>query len=172
MIANNEIKFHFQNAVDRTKYRLQQQALDKEKEAHAKKMQLAGPLKEQDSTAITNDKPYIVIEKVPVYPGCENEPNNDLIKSCMSLKINTLVIENFDVNFASSLDIVGRQRRDVMYTINSEGLVSNIVAKGMQPNLELEAIRVMGLIPKMKPGMQRGKPVNVTFNLPIIFKVE
>ena len=35
--------------------------------------------------------------------------------------------------------------------------------------LEKEARRVVGLIPKMKPGKQRGKPVRVQFNLPIRF---
>lgn len=172
LMTNHEIRFHFQNAVDRTKYRIEQQALDEEKESNSKKKEPIDLLKAIDSLKPENNKPFNIIENVPVYPGCENESSNDLIKSCMSQKINALIIDNFDVNFASYLDIIGKQRTDVTYTIDSEGLVSNIIAKGMQPNLELEAIRVIGLIPKMRPGMQRDKPVSVIFQLPIVFKVE
>jgi len=47
-----------------------------------------------------------------------------------------------------------------------------VKARAPHPKLVEEAIRVAGLLPKMKPGMQRGNPVKVTFNQPIIFKVE
>jgi protein TonB len=38
--------------------------------------------------------------------------------------------------------------------------------------LEKEAARVINLLPKMKPGKQRGKSVIVPYSLPIIFVVQ
>jgi protein TonB len=38
--------------------------------------------------------------------------------------------------------------------------------------LQDEAIRVISLLPKMKPGKQQGKPVKVRYAVPIAFKVE
>ena len=42
-------------------------------------------------------------------------------------------------------------------------------ARAPHPNLKKEAIRVVNMIPKMKPGMQLGKAVIVPYSLPIIF---
>ncbi len=48
--------------------------------------------------------------------------------------------------------------------------ISNIkVINGVDPALDAEAIRVVGLLPKFKPGMEKGKPVNSYFNLPVVF---
>ena len=38
--------------------------------------------------------------------------------------------------------------------------------------LEAEAKRVVNLLPKMTPGEQKGKPVNVTYMLPISFNID
>ena len=45
-------------------------------------------------------------------------------------------------------------------------------ARAPHARLEKEAKRVVGLLPKMIPGKQRGRPVNVTYMLPISFNVE
>lgn len=63
------------------------------------------------------------------------------------------------------------QDRFVLYNQQNWDIV-DVKARAPHPKLVEEAIRVAGLLPKMKPGMQRGNPVKVTFNQPIIFKVE
>lgn len=45
------------------------------------------------------------------------------------------------------------------------------VVKGVSESLDSEAVRVVSLMPKWKPGMQKGKPVAVNFTLPINFKL-
>jgi protein TonB len=47
-----------------------------------------------------------------------------------------------------------------------------IRARAPHPGLEKEATRVIGLLPKMQPGKQRGKAVTVPYSLPIIFQVQ
>jgi protein TonB len=45
-------------------------------------------------------------------------------------------------------------------------------ARAPHPRLVKEATRVVNLLPKMKPGKQRGKAVVVPYSLPIIFQVQ
>jgi len=52
------------------------------------------------------------------------------------------------------------------------GNVIGVRARAPHPRLEKEAVRVINLLPKMKPGRQRGKAVIVPYSLPIIFQVQ
>ncbi|HLU51083.1 MAG TPA: energy transducer TonB [Flavobacteriaceae bacterium] len=116
--------------------------------------------------------PFAVIENVPVFPGCEREKNNDGRKKCMSDKINEFVHSKFNTGLADDLGLTGRQRISVTFKINSKGDVVDVMARAPHPRLESEAKRVIQLLPKMTPGKQRGKAVDVPYSLPIIFQVE
>lgn len=115
--------------------------------------------------------PFVLIANVPVYPGCENKADNNAKKKCMSDKIQQLVKENFDTNLGTELGLAGINRVFVVFRIDHTGNVSHIRARGPHKSLEEEAIRVIRLIPKMTPGHQRNRPVNVTYTLPITFEV-
>jgi protein TonB len=43
--------------------------------------------------------------------------------------------------------------------------------RGVDPSLDKEAVRIIQSMPAWKPGKQRGKPVKVSFQLPINFKL-
>ena len=116
--------------------------------------------------------PFAVIENVPVFPGCENKKGNDAKKKCMSDKIAKFVNKKFNTDLASDLGLSGRQRISVGFKVDRSGNVTNIYARAPHPGLEKEAKRVIGLLPKMKPGMQRGKAVTVPYGLPIVFQVQ
>ena len=115
--------------------------------------------------------PFAVIENVPVFPGCD-KGNNDAKKACMSKKISDFVNKKFNTDLASELGLSGRQRINVIFKIDRTGNIVGIRARAPHPGLEKEAARVIGLLPKMKPGKQRGKPVTVPYSLPIIFQVQ
>ena len=117
------------------------------------------------------DVPFAVIENVPVFPGCE-KGNNKEKRDCMSKKISDFVNRKFNTDLASDLGLSGRQRINVIFKIDKTGSITGIRARAPHPGLEKEAARVIGLLPKMKPGKQRGKPVNVPYSLPIIFQVQ
>ena len=53
--------------------------------------------------------PFISIENVPVFPGCE-KGNNDKQRACMSQKISKHVQKKFDSDLASELGLFGKQR--------------------------------------------------------------
>ena len=113
--------------------------------------------------------PFAVIEYVPIFPGCEG--NNAERRKCMSQKITKFVQRNFNLNLAGELGLSGRQRISVIFKIDTNGDVVGVRARAQHPRLEKEAVRVVSLLPKMKPGIQRGRAVIVSYSLPIIFQV-
>ena len=115
--------------------------------------------------------PFAVIENVPVFPGCERG-NNAKKRKCMSEKIAKFVQRKFNTDLAGDLGFSGRQRINVIFKIDRSGNVTGVRARAPHPRLEKEAQRVINLLPKMKPGKQRGKAVIVPYSLPILFQVQ
>ncbi len=115
--------------------------------------------------------PFSVIENVPIFPGCE-KGNNAAKRKCMSDKITKFVQKKFNTDLAGDLGLTGRQRINVIFKIDKKGNVVGVRSRAPHPRLEKEAARVINLLPKMKPGKQRGKAVIVPYSLPIIFQVQ
>jgi len=61
----------------------------------------------------------------------------------------------------------------VQFVISEDGSVTNVeVIKSVSRSVDKEAMRVVNLMPKWKPGLQRGKPTKARFILPIRFKLD
>jgi protein TonB len=115
--------------------------------------------------------PYVLIEDVPVFPGCEKGTSNER-RACMSDKIRKHVQKKFNVNLAEDLGLTGKQKISVIFKINKNGDIVDVQSRAPHPRLEAEAARVIHLLPKMKPGKQGGKAVTVKYALPIMFQVQ
>ncbi len=124
------------------------------------------------SKNVIPDVPFAVIDQVPIYPGCENLSTNEERKKCMSEKIDALVRNNFNAQMGNNLGLTGRQRIAVQFKIDQEGNMVDVNSRAPHPDLEVEAKRVINLVPKMQPGMQDGKTVGVLYALPINFEVK
>jgi protein TonB len=60
----------------------------------------------------------------------------------------------------------------VRCTINETGKPENItVMSGIDPELDAEALRVVNMMPGWIPGKLQGKPVKVTYTIPVRFKL-
>ena len=60
----------------------------------------------------------------------------------------------------------------VSFIINKDGSTSDFkVIKSVDPYLDKEALRVMSMMPKWKPGKQNGVPVRVKMTVPVNFKL-
>lgn len=119
-----------------------------------------------------DDYPIILVEEVPVYPGCEGLRNNEERMLCMSGKITKLVSRKFDTSLGSKLGLSGTHRIYVSFKILPDGSVTVLGARGPHPLLEEEAIKIAKSLPEMQPGKQGGKPVGVLYSLPITFRVQ
>lgn len=60
----------------------------------------------------------------------------------------------------------------VKIVVKKDGTIdSPTVVKGVDPSLNKEAIRVVKTMPKWIPGKQKGEPVNVSFTVPVTFRI-
>ena len=116
------------------------------------------------------DVPFAVIEDVPIFPGCESVAKSQR-RACFQEQMNKHIRKNFRYpDIAQEMGIQGRVF--VQFTIGKDGSISGIRTRGPDKNLEKEASRIIGKLPKMTPGKQRGRPVRVPFSIPIIFKLQ
>jgi|TARA_B100000767_G_scaffold89671_1_gene86180 protein TonB len=115
------------------------------------------------------DVPFAVIEDVPIYPGCEGVKKSER-RNCFQQQINKHIRKNFRYpDIAQEMGIQGRVY--VSFIISKDGTIGNVRMRGPDKNLEKEAERIIGKLPKMTPGRQRGRPVRVPFSIPITFKL-
>jgi protein TonB len=57
--------------------------------------------------------------------------------------------------------------------IERNGSISNVeIVRGVDPLLDDEAVRVVKKLPRLTPAKQRGKPVRMSFTLPINAKLQ
>ena len=112
--------------------------------------------------------PFAVIEYVPVFPGCEDLQTQAERKECFNEKVQEHIKKNFKYP-ASALEMGITGRVYLQFVIDSKGHVSNIQKRGPDKLLEKEAERIIASLPQVKPGQQRGKPVNVKYSIPINF---
>ena len=90
----------------------------------------------------------------------------------MSQNVSKFVAQNFNTKVGEENGLIGRQKIYVHFKIDNQGNVVNVKAKAPHEVLESEAKRVIEMLPKMTPGMQEGKAVNVPYSLPIVFEIE
>lgn len=109
------------------------------------------------------------VEEVPIFPGC-NKGDNEERKNCMTKEVDAFVRRNFNPLIEDlGLNKGETYRIHVYYTIDEQGFVKNIRARGPNTKLEEEAIRVVSLLPQMIPAKQKGIPVEVKYSLPIYY---
>ncbi len=128
-------------------------------------------IQEEEMAEEIEDIPFVLIANVPVYPGCENQEGNEAKRICMSKKIESFVQLEFRTSIGANLGLTGFNKIYVIFRINENGEVANIHARGAHRELEVEAERIIKLLPKMTPGRQRNRAVGVIYTLPIIFEI-
>jgi len=102
---------------------------------------------------------FQVVEEMPEFPGGMAECLKFLAKN---IKYPTIAQEN------------GVQGRVIVqFVVNQDGsIVDPVVVRSVDPYLDKEALRVIRMMPKWKPGKQRGKAVRVKYTVPVTFKLQ
>ena len=101
---------------------------------------------------------FMIVENMPEFPGGD-------------LALRKYIAENVKYpEIAKENGLSGKVF--VQFVINQRGEVENVkIARGVDPALDKVAIRVVQGLPKWKPGSQRGKPVKVSYTVPINFQL-
>lgn len=115
-----------------------------------------------------DEVPFMVIEEVPVFPGCEN--SNDK-RACFQEQMLKHVKKNFRYP-DNAIEMGQHGRVSVLFTIQKDGTIGDVRMRGPHQILEDEAARIISKLPKMEPGKQRGEAVKVPFSIPITFRLQ
>ena len=116
------------------------------------------------------DVPFAIIEDVPLFPGCERVKKSERRK-CFQEKLDKHVLKNFRYpEIAQEMGVQGRVF--VTFVIDRDGTITGIRTRGPDKNLEKEAARIIGKLPNMTPGKERGRAVRVPFSYPINFRLQ
>ena len=101
---------------------------------------------------------FQVVEEMPEFPGGMAE--------CMKWL-------GQNIKYPAEAIEKGIQGRVIVQMIvERDGTITNAnVVRGVDPLLDKEALRVVNLSPKWKPGMQRGQAVRVKYTLPVMFRL-
>lgn len=112
--------------------------------------------------------PFAVVDKVPVFPGCENLADK---RACFNERIQKHISKNF--NYPQEAQDKGIQGRvNVIFTIQKDGSIGNVKMRGPDRLLENEVARIIKRLPKMTAGQHKGESVDVPFSIPVTFKLK
>ena len=102
------------------------------------------------------DDVFVIVDHIPEYPGGDDARLNFLREHV------TYPQEAKDKGIQGTVF--------VNFIVEKDGSISNVkIAKSLDKSCDEECIRVTKLMPKWKPGKQKGKIVRVSYNMPIKF---
>ncbi|HOU01090.1 MAG TPA: energy transducer TonB [Bacteroidales bacterium] len=135
------------------------QAIETVVDADVTAIQIIEEVKEEVAEEEPEPEPFVVVEEMPMFPGGDAE-------LLAYISAHTQYPEAAKEN-----NIQGRVI--VRFCVTSKGTVSQVsVLKGVDPDLDAEAVRVVTTLPAFKPGKQGGKPVPVWYMVPITFTLK
>jgi protein TonB len=116
--------------------------------------------------------PVSLVSDYPEYPGCGDLDSKESKFKCFQKKIAKHIQRNFNSDIAIDNGLSGVQKINISFTINYNGDIVDVMARAPHAELQKEAIKAIRSLPKMKPAKQGFQKVNVTYALPLIFKVD
>ena len=112
------------------------------------------------NSEIANSEVFSIVEKMPQYPYGENELKG-FIAHQLRYPTDVVLQEGNGGKVVCS------------FIVAADGSISNIeVVQGINPQFDLEAMRVLSLMSNWIPGEQNGQKVNVRCLLPVEFSKE
>lgn len=107
----------------------------------------------------TKDEAFAVVEQMPEFPGGMKE-------------LMTYLKDNIKYPKAAQ-DKKVQGRVIVQFVVEKDGTPTEFnVVRSVDPDLDAEALRVLGGMPKWKPGMQKGQVVRVKYTVPVAFRLQ
>ncbi|MEO1013175.1 MAG: energy transducer TonB [Bacteroidota bacterium] len=108
-----------------------------------------------------------IVEEIPAFPSCKGLPQKEA-RACFQ----NMMKKHISHHFRYPEEALKRGISGIVHTtmiINKKGEFTKIRVKGDYRILELEALRILSLLPRIFPGLQNGKPVSIPYSIPITF---
>lgn len=113
---------------------------------------------------------FTQVESMPVFAGCEEALTNDERYACMNSQLMAYVSSNFEVT-DRMIQFSRGEKLFVEFIIEKNGLVRNAtIVRGEDELIAEEALRVVKSLPRFTPAKMNGKPVRMSYILPINVK--
>ena len=114
---------------------------------------LKSPVEEAKEETLT------VVDVMPQYPGGDRELLKFIAQS---------------IKYPTDAQEAGVQGRVICsFVVDKKGnIVEPKIIRGIDPSLDAEALRVIGMMPRWTPGRQDGKAVRVLYTVPITFRLQ
>ncbi len=110
---------------------------------------------------------FTQVESMPVFAGCEEALTNDERYACMNSQLMAYVSSNFEVT-DRMIQFSRGEKLFVEFIIEKNGLVRNAtIVRGEDELIAEEALRVVKSLPRFTPAKMNGKPVRMSYILPI-----
>ena len=115
-------------------------------------------ISEKQESRAAEGEVFQVVEEMPEFPGGMGE--------CMKWL-------GQNIKYPADAKEKGVQGRVIVqFVVEKDGTIVNAkVVRGVDPDLDAEALRVVNQSPKWKPGKQKGEAVRVKYTLPIMFRL-
>jgi protein TonB len=114
---------------------------------------------EVEEDEVVEQEIFQIVEEMPSFPGGDQKMMEYVAKNIKYPQI------------ARETGVQGKVF--VNFVVEPDGSVSNVkILRGIGGGCDEEAMRVVKSMPKWKPGKQRGKPVRVSYNLPVNFRLQ
>ncbi|MBR0539119.1 MAG: energy transducer TonB [Bacteroidales bacterium] len=114
---------------------------------------------EIEEEEVVEQEIFQIVEEMPAFPGGEQKLMEYVGKNIKYPQI------------ARESGIQGRVF--VSFVVEPDGSVSNVkLLRGIGGGCDEEAMRVIKNMPKWKPGKQRGKAVRVSYQIPVMFRLQ
>ncbi len=116
------------------------------------------PAPVQKPVEVAEEPIFVAVEKAPSFPGGIDKLYKFLSK---------------ELDYPAAAKEAGISGRVIcQFVVNKDGsIVDVVVLRGVDPDLDKEAIAVIKRMPKWIPGEQSGKKVRVKYTLPVVFKL-
>lgn len=116
-------------------------------------------ISEKQESRAAEGEVFMVVEEMPEFPGGMGE--------CMKWL-------GQNIKYPADAKEKGVEGRVIVqFVVEKDGTIVNAkVVRGVDPDLDAEALRVVNQSPKWKPGKQKGEAVRVKYTLPIMFKLD
>ena len=118
-----------------------------------------GEMSKAKAGEVKNDSTiYNVVENMPNFPGGQSA---------------LLAYLGKEIEYPTIAQEKGVQGRVIVeFVVGKDGSISEAkIVRSVDPYLDKEALRVINKMPKWEPGTNKGKPVNVKFTLPVMFRL-
>ena len=132
----------------------------------------AEPAKTAPKAEEAPEEIFTVVEEMPRFPGCEDNPDKDARQQCAMQKMMSFIAQNLKYPEQARKDNI-QGMAVIEFVVDKTGAIRDAkIVKQVEGGCGEEALRVVQSMPAWVPGIQKGIAVNAAMRLPVMFRLD